>query len=121
MSWFKLLVTGGRNYADWVKVQNTLNPYFEKYAHEMILIEGGAQGADRLAQQWARKKGIHVATVNANWDWWKDQGSIKRAGPARNLAMAMLAPDVLVAFPGGNGTAHMVEIARWSDIPVVQV
>lgn len=118
MTGFRLLVCGGRNYADWVKVQNVLTPYFETHAHEMIVIEGGATGADTLARKWARNKGIHVATVEANWNWWREIGAVKRAGYARNLAMTYLEPHKVVAFPGGNGTANMVKLAQDNGIEV---
>lgn len=30
-------------------------------------------------------------------------------------------PDIVVAFPGGRGTAHMVRIARAAGIDVIEV
>ena len=81
-----------------------------------MVIEGGARGADRLARLWARARGIHVATVDALWDYY-DNG----AGPIRNQAMLQLRPDVVVAFPGGTGTADMVKRAKAAGIQVIEV
>lgn len=118
----KLLVTGGRKYTDWVRVQRVLDAYLEEWGREnLILIEGGAEGADRLARKWAQARGVHVATVDALWDWFRGKGNALAAGPARNRAMTLLDPDHVVAFPGNTGTRNMVEQARQAGISVHEV
>ena len=43
------------------------------------------------------------------------------AGPKRNQQMLDEAkPDMVVAFPGGKGTAHMRQIAKAAGVPVWQ-
>jgi hypothetical protein len=37
----------------------------------------------------------------------------------RNNEMAKLRPDVVLATPGGNGTAHMVAIAKKAGLQVI--
>jgi predicted Rossmann-fold nucleotide-binding protein len=49
---------------------------------------------------------------------WDNFGS--RAGAMRNENMLLLAPDLVVAFPGGPGTAHMVRIAKRNKIRVIE-
>lgn len=98
----KLLVYGGRNYRDWVRLESVLDEYYNKYGKRLFIIEGGAPGADNLAKQWRRKKGIHGATVDALWDFYD-----KAAGRIRNQAMLALEPDEGLQFPGGKGTADM--------------
>lgn len=78
-----------------------------------MLIEGGADGADLLAEQWADANGIHYARVPALW-----HAHGRSAGPRRNEAMLLLSPDGVIAFPGGRGTAHMVRIATEAGIKV---
>ncbi len=80
-----------------------------------MVIEGGARGADRLCRLWCREKGIHVATVEALWDFY-DNG----AGPIRNSAMLQLKPDIVLAFPGGNGTKDMVKKAKAAGLTVIE-
>lgn len=48
-----------------------------------VVIEGGAQGVDSIARYEAQQLGIHVATVDALWDFNKRAG-----GPIRNWVMA---------------------------------
>ena len=106
-----VLVTGGRKYNDPGQVDRYLTQLSPR-----IIIEGGAEGADRLARAWAFQHGVHCATVEA---LWSHHG--KSAGPRRNRAMAMLKPDVVLAFPGGAGTAGMVSIARELGYHVIEV
>ena len=69
-----------------------------------VVIHGDAKGADTVAQKWAETRGCPVERYPANW---KQEG--RKAGPLRNTRMLDEgAPDVVVAFPGGVGTADMV-------------
>ena len=50
---------------------------------------------------------------------WKQYG--RGAGPIRNREMLQYSePDIVVAFPGGAGTADMIRAARTAGYPVVQ-
>lgn len=60
-----------------------------------LLAHGGAQGADRIAGDWAHTRGIEVAVYPAKWDLHG-----KAAGHRRNREMLKDArPDLVVAFP----------------------
>lgn len=112
----KVLVCGGRDYSDKLRVWSVLH---EIQADTPIkhLIEGGARGADAFAAEWATTtNGVQLVTCSANWD--RDG---KAAGPIRNIKMLELGVDLVVAFPGSAGTAHMVESARRRDIPVRKI
>src|SRR5262245_46929509 len=99
----KVLVCGGRDFKDAGRIQSVLSAF---HAAQPIarLIEGGATGADRLARTWARGAQVPVTTFAPRWDLYG-----KSAGPIRNDRMLHEGqPDVVIAFPGGAGTAHMV-------------
>ena len=82
--------------------------------------EGEADGADTCGRAWAESRGIPVRPFEA--EWRPNGGPVDRsAGPRRNAEMlsaaleeASQADDVLVVavFPGGTGTAGMVEFAE---------
>lgn len=75
-------------------------------------------GADMLVSRWVRKTygGRHLVLFPANWSLGK------RAGPLRNEYMiATFKPDLVVAFPGGKGTANCVEMARKYGVPVREI
>lgn len=108
----KLLVFGGRDFTDRGFVFSTLDRVHAKKPVTLV-IEGEADGADKLAGEWADARGIHCARIRALWDFYG-----KAAGPKRNEAMRLLEPDAGVAFPGGRGTAHMAMILRDAGVMV---
>jgi hypothetical protein len=82
-----------------------------------MVITGHALGVDRLAESWAAERGITVQSFPANW---KRYG--KAGGPKRNAYMLKVSrPDLVIAFPGGTGTAHMVTIARQAGVDIKEV
>ena len=111
----KVLVCGGRNYQDRGRVFDVLDFLFEYELPEFV-IHGAAAGADSLAGEWAREVGAQEVICPANWKLWGP-----RAGYMRNAAMLALLPELVVAFPGGKGTANMVKLARQNDIEVKEV
>lgn len=116
--WFlmRLLVCGGRNYSDRDRVYSYLDAVHKKRP-VALLMQGGANGADALAKDWALDNLIPCLTLHANW---KKLG--KGAGPVRNGDMiCVFSPDGLVAFPGDDGTADMVSKAKKAGITVAEV
>jgi hypothetical protein len=76
-----------------------------------LIIHGDARGADRVAGKWAERNRCPVQVYPANW---LDEG--RAAGPLRNSRMlAESRPDLVVAFPGGTGTADMLGKAIDAD------
>lgn len=109
----RVLVCGGRDFLNWRLVEYTL----DSLTDVSCIIEGGATGADKYAAHWAGLCGIPVETYRADWN---TQG--KAAGPIRNKRMLDEGkPDLVVAFPGGRGTANMVAQARKAGVKVVEV
>lgn len=67
-----------------------------------------------MAHVWAFFEGCPVIRMDANWDFYG-----KKAGPIRNTWMLKYAtPDLVIAFPGGGGTADMVAQAEAAGIDV---
>ena len=98
----KILVCGGRDYADQQHVNASLLMF-----KPCVIIQGGARGADKLAETWANESQLPCVRHPAEWTTYG-----KSAGPIRNQAMLdMWQPDIVLAFPGGRGTADMVERA----------
>ena len=84
------------------------------FAPKYCIIQGQARGADRMAAVWAFYRGVAMLAMPANWDYYD-----KRAGSIRNTWMLDFGlPDLLIAFPGGYGTANMVEQTRERNIQV---
>ncbi len=113
----RVLVCGGRDFADNRLLANVLGTMHTMARNISVVIHGCAQGADTLAGAWARFNGVAEARFPADWATHK-----KAAGPIRNRQMlAEAEPDVVVAFPGGRGTADMVRAAKAKGVRVVEV
>lgn len=113
---FRVLVCGGRDYTDMKNVYKILNRVNDEKSIK-LLIQGGARGADYLAAKWARGMKINTLTFNADW---KRFGAA--AGPIRNQRMLTVGrPDLIVAFPGGRGTADMVNRAKKAGVTLMMV
>lgn len=110
----RILVTGGRDYADQVYLFHVLDRWHNERGIECI-IEGGATGADHLAGLWAKDRGVPLLTFPAQWELGKQAGMI------RNAQMLIEGkPNIVIAFPGGNGTDNMCEIAERQGVPVIR-
>ncbi len=107
----RVLVCGGRDYSDRKFVYQCLDALHKEHPID-VLIEGGAVGTDRIAGGWAVKMGINNLVFPADWN---KHG--KAAGPIRNQRMLNEGkPDLVVAFPGGRGTADMMKRAKAAGV-----
>jgi hypothetical protein len=110
----KVLVCGGRDYKNRRRVFEELDQIHAETPITLV-IEGGASGADSLAFQWAQGKFRPVVTHFADWATLG-----KAAGPVRNSEMLKrYKPDVVLAFPGGLGTANMIKQATEAGVRVI--
>jgi hypothetical protein len=118
----RLLVCGGRDYDDRDHIWNTLCDIDAKRGPIEVVIHGAATGADSEAMIWAqteRTNGRIIKHAPFVADWYTHG---KAAGPIRNQRMIDEGkPDLVVAFPGGRGTADMVSRAKTSNIEVFEV
>ena len=104
-----MLVCGGRDYWDKAAIRKELAE-----VKPTAVIHGAASGADKLAGEVAGEMGIPVEEFPARWN---DYG--RAAGVIRNQMMLTHGkPDLVVAFPGGKGTADMVQRALKAHVPV---
>jgi len=83
-----------------------------------VCIVGGARGADTLAEDEARDRGITVERYDAEWEKYG-----RAAGPIRNQRMLDEGqPDEVVAFhpnlSASKGTADMVRRTKKYGVPV---
>lgn len=112
----RILVCGGRDYDHRVNMFRALDK-FNAERPVSLVIQGGADGADRYASEWALRLGIPCDQYDADW---RSHGHA--AGPIRNARMLRDGkPDVVIAFPGGRGTANMVRQARERGVEVIEV
>ena len=104
----KVAIIGSRTYPDLEKVRE----YVRKLSQDDIIISGGAKGVDETAEDEARKLGMEVISIPAEWDKYG-----KRAGLMRNDIIVAMA-DCVVAFWDGvsRGTKYTIDKAKEKNV-----
>jgi len=86
----------------------------------VVIIHGAAKGTDWMAHLYAGPGNPNRPLELSFPPDWITEG--RRAGPLRNQRMIDEGkPDLVIAFPGGRGTADMVRRARKARVEVIEV
>lgn len=119
----KAIFCGGRNYDNNKAIREVLIELSLNYTR-VVVITGGAPGADMIAHYEAGKLGLDTMVINAEWSFYGAS-----AGPRRNAEMIaeLLEPvgeetdRFVYAFGGGRGTNDTIKKARAAGVKVVQI
>lgn len=128
----RILITGSRTWPRAAIVWALLDGEVEAELRErdqpgLIVVHGGAVGADRHARDWARMTSRHhgvTVTQEEHIPQWRPYGIYNpQAGLARNLEMVRLGADVCYAFihNGSRGATHCAEASEKIGIPTIRV
>lgn len=109
----KVIIAGGREFNNYTKLTYHCDKILSNKP-QVEIVSGGAEGADRLGEDYAKSKGHSVTRFPADWN---KHG--KAAGPIRNREMAEYA-DGLIAFWDGtsSGTANMIKEAQKRNLKI---
>ena len=115
----KVLVTGSRELKNFQQVYDALDDIYEDTNEPVLVIHGGAKGADSYADHWVKyRPRAQRIVVPAEWD--RDGVA---AGPIRNERMLGLSPDIVLAFfqvgAKNSGTSHMAKLTRNAGIKMI--
>ena len=110
------LICGGRNFSNEEMFNSAMGDLIRLRGMPRRIIQGGARGTDTFAIKWAARHALEICTVEADW---LTRG--KAAGPMRNAKMLGHNPHLVVAFPGGLGTADMVRRSRKAGVDVAEI
>jgi predicted Rossmann fold nucleotide-binding protein DprA/Smf involved in DNA uptake len=111
----KMAVVGSRSFTDYSLLKASMDKYRESHSVAQI-ISGGAQGADSLAEKYAREHSIPIQVIRPDWSLGKG------AGIVRNRQIVAQC-DVVLAFWNGTspGTKSTIDIAKRAGKSVVVV
>jgi predicted Rossmann fold nucleotide-binding protein DprA/Smf involved in DNA uptake len=117
MKLHKVLMIGGTDYNNYQAVDREIKQLVKVHgASRLLVISGGATGADTMSEVAAHENNVHTAVVKALW-----KTRHRGAGPQRNSVMIALEPAEAIAFGGDNGTEDSVRKLRKAGIPVRRV
>ena len=105
----KIAIVGSRSFQDYGLLMKTMASYTPT-----SIISGGAVGADKLAEKYAREIDINCIIFKPDW---KRYG--RAAGPKRNKQIVEAA-DRVIAFWNGKsrGTLSTINLAKKAGKPV---
>jgi hypothetical protein len=131
MPFFRVIVTGSRDWRDAASVWTPLNALLGHYRRIVVVHGLCPDGADAHAESWLQENvGPHVRPGRFPADWARHGG---QAGFIRNGVMVRAGADLVLAFanpcrrrrpwcpPGehpSHGTADCVKQARGAKIPI---
>lgn len=118
----RVLIVGSRTFNDYELLKTSLDNVLREVTDTVEIVSGGANGADRLAERYAKEKGYGLHIVRAEWNLYG-----KRAGYLRNAKMhEYISGDekrICVAFWDGisKGTQHSFTLADTYNNPLTVI
>lgn len=116
-----IIVCGGRNFQAFHVLIWALDDILERVDGDtpITLFEGGAKGADAMAEVYAARRNLGHRKVRIDN---RLDGYDSDAPRCRNIRMFHEAlPGLVIGFPGGPGTRHMLDYAHKAGATVIDV
>lgn len=117
MEIFRVIIAGGRDFDNYEYLCDKCDLLLkDKHdTHRIIIISGGAKGADSLGERYAKERGYQVDIYQAQWG---RHG--KAAGPIRNGLMADISDAAIVFWDGASkGSKSMVDCMEQRNKKVI--
>lgn len=108
-----ILICGGRDFKDWNMFVAAMVEASVHLPKKYCIVSGGARGADAFARRWAMQNNIPYFECPAWWEFGNSAGTIRNGWMIEFMKVSLV-----IAFPGGSGTANMKNQARRKKIPV---
>ena len=112
----RVVIAGCRDYTNYDELKAYVDMCLSNIRkdNDIIIVSGGAKGADSLGEQYANENGFEVELHLADWDKYG-----RGAGPQRNKEMAAVSDFVICFWDGkSRGTKSMIEYAKQLNKPV---
>lgn len=122
----RILVCGSRTWPDAAFIRRCLDGIHEELGLDLVLVLGGAEGADKIAEHWAKRNGVYHELYPAKWMQHADgcgcvlgAAYCKTAGFRRNQEMLDSGIDLVLAFwhDRSRGTYDTITRAQRMQIP----
>lgn len=126
----RVAVTGGRDHVITTEERQAFfrvlrGRHYEHLPAIVVVIHGACKGVDLEAARIAEQMGYATVPIPAPWEPMKkllgeEDQRWKAAGHIRNWQLVSGA-DLLIAFPGGSGTADCIRQAEAAGVPVLRI
>lgn len=112
----RIVIAGCRDYENYEEAETFINKCIAdiKFNNTIVIVSGGAKGADKIGELYAKKHGYKTELYPANWIKFG-----KSAGPKRNKVMAQISDYVICFWDGkSRGTLSMIKFANLYNKPL---
>ena len=112
----RVVIAGCRDYNNYDEAKEFIDYCLSRIRkeNEIIIVSGGARGADALGERYAEENGFKIERYPANWEKYG-----KSAGPKRNEQMAKVADCVICFWDKKSlGTKSMIGFAKEYNRPI---
>lgn len=112
----RVVIAGCRDYTNYCEAKAYIDYCIcnIRKENEIIIVSGGASGADALGERYANEKGFKIEKYPADWEKYG-----KGAGPKRNEQMANVGDYVICFWDGkSKGTKSMIYYAKKYNKPI---
>ena len=115
---FACLIAGSGTFNNFNLMKEKMD-HFLKNKKDVLIISGGARGADSLAEQYANEKGYKLLVMPAQWDKYGKSAGYRRNEQMHN-ALACFENRGCVLFWDGKskGTQHNIPLAQNNRTPI---
>ena len=112
----RIVIAGCRDYTNYKEAKEYIDACISQIRkeNEIIIISGGAKGADALGEQYAKENSFKIERYPADWEKYG-----LSAGPKRNEQMAKICDFVICFWDGrSRGTKSMINYANKYKKPI---
>lgn len=118
---YKIVIAGGRTFTKYALLQKTMCEKIRTLSKQGIddieIVSGGAIGADKLGELFAKKWALGLKVFPADWGMHG-----KSAGAIRNMQMAKYCDEAVVFWDGkSKGSHNMINCMNDIKKPVMVV
>ncbi len=113
---YRIIIAGSRSFDDYDLLCRECDVFIggSKDSFKIVILSGGAKGADHLGERYAEERGYDIEWHAAQW---KKYG--RSAGIKRNEEMAERAHSLIAFWDGlSHGTKNMIETAKEAGLYV---
>lgn len=111
---FRLIVAGSRTFQGYGLLCRTLDRLLCARLPHVVILSGGARGADALGERYAAERGLAVERHPADW-----RAHGRAAGPVRNGQMVAVAQGLAAFWDGSSrGTRDVIDQARNAGLAI---
>ena len=120
---FYLLVAGSRGYNDYQEMSKCLDFLLKNQVaqqNNIVIVSGGARGADSLAERYADERGYNKHIIPADWNRYGKSAGYRRNEEMHKFLVKPSAKRGCVCFwdTKSPGTKHNFGLAKQYDTPI---